>query len=116
MDEIAAMINISHESAHSIITDHLGFRKICARWVPRLFTQNQKQWRMEICQRLLERYELEGDAFLHRIVTCDESWAHHYTLESKRASMDWRRSGEHFPVKTKTKLLAGKDLTTFFWD
>jgi histone-lysine N-methyltransferase SETMAR len=43
VDEIASEVNISHGSAHSIITEHLGFSKVCARWVPRLLTHNQKQ-------------------------------------------------------------------------
>jgi histone-lysine N-methyltransferase SETMAR len=89
VDEIATEVNISHASAHSIITEHLGFSKVCARWVPRLLTHNQKQVQQGICQGLLNRYERGGNNFLHRIVTCDESWAHHYTPESKTASMEW---------------------------
>jgi histone-lysine N-methyltransferase SETMAR len=69
VDEIACKVNISHESSHSIITEHLGFSKVCARWVPRLLTHNQKQVRQGICQGLLKRYEREGNNFLHRIVT-----------------------------------------------
>jgi hypothetical protein len=77
-------------------------------------THNQKQVRHGICQGLLHRYEREGNIFLHRIVTC-ESRAHHYTPESKTASMEWRR-WEHCPVKAKTRLSPGKVLTTIFWD
>jgi hypothetical protein len=32
---------------------------------------------------LLQRYEEHGEEFLSRIVTGDETWAFHYTPESK---------------------------------
>jgi hypothetical protein len=31
VDNIASEVNIRHGSAHSIITEHLGFSKVCAR-------------------------------------------------------------------------------------
>lgn len=116
IDEIASEVGISHGSVHSIVTEHLGFRKICARWVPRLLTLDQKQTRRDICQRLLNRLEREGNGFLNRIITCDETWVHHYTPESKMASMEWRRKDETRPVKAKTRLSAGKVLATIFFD
>jgi hypothetical protein len=38
---------------------------------------------MQICQELLNQYESEGDSFLDRIITGDETWCHHYEPESK---------------------------------
>lgn len=114
--EIASEVRISYGSAQTIITDDLGFRKVSARWVPRLLTENQKRNRMEVCQRHLNRYEAEGEGFLHRIVTCDETWVHHYTPESKQASKEWRRKNECAPVKAKSRLSAGKILATVFFD
>ena len=116
IDEIAFSVGISHGSVQAIIQDHLLFRKVSARWVPRLLSSEQKTTRVEISQRLLNRFEEEGNAFLERILTCDETWVHHYTPESKRASMEWRRKSEAAPKKAKVKLLAGKVLSTVFWD
>jgi hypothetical protein len=47
---------------------------------------------MQVCQDLLNHYEAEGDSFLDRIITGDETWCHQYEPESKRQSM----SGESF--------------------
>ncbi|XP_039285350.1 uncharacterized protein LOC120351580 [Nilaparvata lugens] len=69
-----------------------------------------------ICQRHAARFTEEGETFLSRIVTCDETWVHHYTPESKQASMEWRKKGEAAPVKAKTRLSAGKVLSTIFFD
>lgn len=47
---------------------------------------------------------------------CTETWVHHYTPTSKRASMEWRRKDEGNPVKAKTHMSAGKVMATDFWD
>lgn len=41
--QISSKVDISYGSVQSTISDQLGFRKISARWVPRLLTENQKQ-------------------------------------------------------------------------
>ncbi|GBM40279.1 hypothetical protein AVEN_248300-1 [Araneus ventricosus] len=48
-DEIAHKLDISHGIMHKIIVEHLEFRKICARWVPRLVTEHKaQQWLLEV--------------------------------------------------------------------
>lgn len=116
VSEIASEVGISYGSTKTIITTDLGFRKVSARRVPRLLKAEQKTARLEICQRLLARYAEQGESFLKCIVTCDETWVHHYTPESKQASMEWRKKEEAAPVKAKTRLSAGKVLSTVFWD
>jgi hypothetical protein len=81
-----------------------------------LFTENQRQVRLEISERLQNRFRQEGEDFLRHIVNCDETWVHHYTPESKKASKEWRRKEESCPVKAKTRLSAGKVLATVFLD
>jgi hypothetical protein len=44
---------------------------------------------MDACKELLGHYQTEGDAFLLCIVTVDESWAHYFQPEAKRASKEW---------------------------
>ncbi|KAJ9584970.1 hypothetical protein L9F63_020686, partial [Diploptera punctata] len=59
----------------------------------------------------LTRYTAQGHDFLEGIVTGDESWAYHYTPETKQASMEWKQAGS--PVKKKfKKFLAGKRFET----
>jgi len=47
-----------------------------------------------------------------RLVTMDETWLYHYDPETKRQSMEWR----HSVSLHLTKKIAGKDLTSRFWD
>jgi len=64
IDELANHFEISHDSAYDIIHNRLGFRKVCARWVPKQLTKEQKNNHVAICQCLLDRYAKEGKAFL----------------------------------------------------
>lgn len=115
-NDIANRVGISQERVHHIICNVLQYRRVCARWVPRMLTDEMKANRKQICEQLLTRYEAEGDAFLHRIVTGDESWAHHYDPEMKRQSMEYRHKGSPQPKKFKALPSAGKVMITVFWD
>ena len=50
---------------HDIIHNRLGFHKVCARWVPKELTEEHRNNRVAICQRLLDRYANEGKALWH---------------------------------------------------
>ena len=67
----------------------LGYRKICARWVPRLLPEDHKVQRKAISSEMLQRYRDERDDFLLSNVTGDKSWFHHFAPETKRQSMEW---------------------------
>ena len=67
----------------------MEYRKVCARWVPRMLTQEHKEYRMQVCQDLLNQYEAEGDSFLDHIITGDETWCQHYEPESNWQTMEW---------------------------
>ena len=116
IDEVAQSLQISFGSAQEIIHEILGYNKVSARWVPRQLTEEHKRRRMEICQTLLNRYNNEGEAFLSRIVTEDESWVRHYSPETKRQSLEWKHPSSPVKKKFKSQLSAGKVMLTIFWD
>ncbi|GFR86797.1 histone-lysine n-methyltransferase setmar-like protein [Elysia marginata] len=60
--DIANALDISKERVHHIITVHLGYRKVSARWVPRQLTVEMKAQRKTICTQLLERFTHDGRA------------------------------------------------------
>ncbi|UYV76423.1 ABTB2 [Cordylochernes scorpioides] len=47
-------IDIGRSSIGTIMSDVLKFRKVCARWVPRLHSENHKQQRVEAARAFLE--------------------------------------------------------------
>ena len=83
VDTIARTLGIRHCAVQEMI-ESLGSGKVCARWVPRLLTEDHKGKRKTITSELLQRYRHESDDFLLRIVTGDESWFHHSEPETKR--------------------------------
>ena len=73
-----------------------------------------KAERVRITRELLERFETEGEDFLKKIITGDETWVHHYDPENKRQSMEYRHKESSQPKKFKTKASAGKVMLTVF--
>jgi hypothetical protein len=53
---------------------------------------------------------------VHRFITVDESWIHHYTPESKQQSKQWTEAGRSAPKKTRSVPSAGKVMALVFWD
>ena len=62
----------------------------------------------------LERYNKEGEAFLERFVTVDESWVLQFDPESKVQSMKYRHKIYPSPRKFKAIASARKVLLTIF--
>jgi len=48
----------------------------------------------------------EGEDFLKKIITGDETWAHRYDPENKRQSMEYCHKESPQPKKFKTQALA----------
>ncbi|UYV70868.1 hypothetical protein LAZ67_8000923 [Cordylochernes scorpioides] len=111
-------IEIGRSSIGTIMSDILNFRKVCARWVPRLLLENHKQQRMEAARAFLEMHQRDGDQLFSRIVTGDESWVHNSTPETKRQSMVWKKPEESAPKKAKVTISAGKVMAmeNFKWE
>jgi hypothetical protein len=86
----------------------------CSRWVPHLLTADQRHERVQSCQELLDRYLAEGNNFLFRIITGDESFLHYSQPESKQSSKQWRRADSPPPTKLKQEKSADKVLYSFF--
>jgi hypothetical protein len=77
-------------------------------WVPRLLSPAHRERRLVAVTQLLQRYE-RGAEFLDSIVTCDETWVHYVTPESKRASKQWKHTHSPPPKKGKVIFFSGED-------
>lgn len=73
----------------------------------------RRPYELKFLKRLLTQYEAEGDAFLEPILTCDESWVHHYIPETKQSSMEWHSKNETTPVRQKVGCLWARFLPAF---
>ncbi|KAJ4435469.1 hypothetical protein ANN_18085, partial [Periplaneta americana] len=118
LDELhIAFPDISRSLLGEIVSQHLGYHKICARWVPRQLSDQHKTQRIASALTFLMRYHTDGDAFLDQIVTGDEIWVSHNTPETKRQSRQWHHpSSPKKPRKFKQTLSTQKVMATVFWD
>jgi histone-lysine N-methyltransferase SETMAR len=116
IESIVSDTDLSLGTVHTILHDDLGFRKVSARWVPRLLTDEHKQQHLEMARNFKRRHFTEGKRFLDSIVTEDESWVHYHTPETKRQSMQWKKSGENAPVKAKVVGSEKKVMLIAFFD
>lgn len=114
--EIAEAAGISGERVFHILHEDLGMKKLCARWVPRLLTVDNKQNRVTASKECLQLLNHNKTEFFRRFITCDETWVHYYTPETKVQSKEWVGAEERAPKKPKTVPSAGKVMASVFWD
>ena len=66
MHKLADIVRISKSSVHCILNKNLDMRKLCARWVPRLLTMEQKQRREDVLIECRVMFHSNKTDFLRR--------------------------------------------------
>jgi [histone H3]-lysine36 N-dimethyltransferase SETMAR len=109
--------HLGRTTVYTIVTEKLGYHKLCARWVPKMLTDQHKEQRMSSGREFLNRYRQDGDDLFSHIVTGDETWISYINPETKQQSMQWRHSTSPKPKKFKqTPYTSRKMMATVFWD
>jgi hypothetical protein len=60
---------VSKTTNYEAVTEKLGYRELCARWVPKMLSDDHKTKWIGSALKFLTRYTQEGDEFLDSIVT-----------------------------------------------
>ena len=90
-------------------------RKICAKFIPRVLREDQKERRCHDSREMVEVINSDP-VVLDALVTCDESWIYCYDPETKRQSSQWKHAGSPRPKKTRQSKSTHKLLMIpFFW-
>ena len=97
MQEIEELSGIYSSSVLKILREQLGLRKICARWVPHLLTDKQKQSRVRLALQVIEKNDKCDPRRLEEIVTGDETWIYHFQPDSKAKNKVWVSSEGNRP-------------------
>ena len=113
---LAEELTIPKTTIHKIMNNHMGMKKVCTRWIPKLFTPIQRANRVDCCQELLQQREVNPVKFLDSIVTGDESWIHHYDPLSQLEAKVWKKLGEQTPTRLRQERSAGKIMMIISWD
>ena len=112
---IADELSMNSERVWRIITEDLGMRKVCAKMVPRLLNDGQKENRVQVCQDILKQLEITPD-LLSKVVTGDESWIFKYDPLIKRQSLKWKSASSPRPKKARLFKSKIKVMLIVFFD
>jgi len=113
--EMATQLDLPKTTVHEIVHEKLNFRKVCARWVPKMLTADHKTKRLRISIEHLNRAR-NDESFLDHLITGDETWVHYSTPYNKRDSMTWKHPESPVPKKFKQTISSKKVMATVFWD
>ena len=90
-------------------------KRVAAKFVPRLLTQDQNNTRLTLCQDL--KNEIESDPnFLSKVIMGDESWCYGYDPETKQASSQWKTPTSLRPKKARQVRSNVKMMFIVFFD
>ena len=112
---LAEKLHVSRDRVH-VIVRKLGYRRVCATWVPKLLTAEMKERRKRAARELLARHGREGNRFTGTLITADETWVRHYEPETRRESMEYRHPESPRPKKLKISRSSNKLMLSVFWD
>ena len=119
IETIRTQFDVSVGTVHTIIREELKMRKICAKFVPRVLREDQKERRFHDSREMVELINSDPTV-LDALVTCNESWIYCYEPETKRQSSQWEHAGSPRPKKARQsksthKLLMIPFLTALAW-
>ena len=85
IETISAQFDVRVGTKHTIIHEELKRRKICAKFVPRVLREDQKERHCHDSREMVELINSDP-ADLDALVTCDESWIYCSDPETERQS------------------------------
>ena len=74
--------------------------EICAKMVPKLLKEEQKEWRVQMCHYILEQLKTEPN-LLEKVITGDKSWIFEDNPENKQQSFQWKSSTSQTTKKAR---------------
>jgi len=102
---ISSGLNLNCQTVHKILTLELGMQKICAKLVPKILTNEQKENRRNVCLDFLECIENDKTFFKH-VITGDEMWIFEYDPDTKQQSSEWHTCNS--PSQKKARMSKSK--------
>ena len=75
--DVASCTDISEGSVQIILKKRLALRKVCARWVPHLLTEEQTTQRLKCARELLKTYKGCNSRVISNLLTDDENLGAH---------------------------------------
>jgi hypothetical protein len=96
------------------LTEDLGKKHVAAKFVQRLLSQEQKEFRAKVAQDLSDTANKDPD-FPKKVLTGDELWVYGYESEPKAQSSQWDSPGPSRPKKTQSSRINVKAMLAGFF-
>ena len=106
--DIARKVGISLSTVHLILKKHLKYRKISARWVLHLLTDEQKRQRVKVAKKLFQMFPKYDKKQFANVVTGDETWVHYFEPFRKVSNKIWATKHSKRPIIAKRSLSTKK--------
>ena len=87
---IASCTEISEGSVQTILKKRLDLRKVFARWISHLLTEEQKTQRLKCARKLLKTYEGCNSRVISNLLTGDETWVHMFEPQRRADNKQWK--------------------------
>ena len=100
---------------HLILKKHLKVRKISARWVPHLLTDEQKRQWVKVAKKLLQMFPKYDKKQFANVVTGDETWVHYFEPIRRVSNKIWATKHSKRPIIVKRSLSTKKVLYAIFF-
>ena len=114
--DIASCTGISEGSVQTILKKCLDLRKVCARWVPHLLTEEQKTQRLKCARELLKTYKACNSRVISNLLTGDETWVHMFEPQRRADNKQWKRKDQKRPCIAKRTISSKKMLYAIFFN
>ena len=92
--DIARCTGISEGSVQTILKKRLNLRKVFARWVPHLLTEEQKTQRLKCARGLLKTYKGCNSRVISNLLTGDETCVHRFEPQRRAGNKQWKRKDQ----------------------
>ena len=94
----------------------LDLRKVCARWVPHLLTEEQRIQRLKFARELLKSYKGSNSPVISNLLTGDETWMHMFEPQRMADNKQWKRKNKKRPCIAKRTISSKKIVYAIFFN
>ena len=111
---LASCTGISEGSVQTMLKKHLDLRKVCARWLPHLLTEEQKTQCLKCAWKLLKTYKSCNSRVISNLLTGNETWVHMFEPQRRANNKQWKRKDKKRPCIAKRTISWKKMYAIFF--
>ena len=113
--DVARKVGISLSTVHLILKKHLKVRKISARWVPYLLTDEEKRQRLKWPKSCFKCFQNMTKKQFANVITDNETWVHYFEPVRKGSNKIWATKHSKRSIIAKHSLSAKTVLYAIFF-